>query len=277
MQVNLSMNFAELARFYDALFLDNDGTCGRTEELHAEIGCEILRDNGVPDMTYEERFSMTGFGEYGIWEFLNKQGRTPSISPAEFARLQSQRFTERIAAIDNPAKIVRPGIPELALAFRDAGKPVIVVSNTPRDAVVAVQTAAGLNGLTDGLITFTEIHDLGLRKKPEDDPYLLAKALVRNGIRPDDVARMSQVEKDQLVLKLVPAERARNDMYALAVEDSKTGATSAMKAACHVLEIVYTKLNQVHHHGSTFGVTDEEHVESARVLRQDHIMELTAR
>ena len=27
---------------YDSLFLDNDGTCAKTEELHAEVGTQIL-------------------------------------------------------------------------------------------------------------------------------------------------------------------------------------------------------------------------------------------
>lgn len=229
----------KLAREYDALFLDNDGTCGLTEEIHARIGTDILKQSGVPHMTVEERFSFMGFGEAGIWEYLQKQGHALSITIEQFVRLQSQRFTEAISGITDPAVIRRPGIIELAEEFKKHNKPVWVVSNTPREAVMAVQKAAGLLEVVDGYITYTDIHDKGLKKKPAPDAYLLAKDLT--------VGRGA---------------------HCLAIEDSKTGVQAALDADCDVIEIIYHRLNHTPHPYSTYVVSDEEAVLAA--TRRNH-------
>jgi beta-phosphoglucomutase-like phosphatase (HAD superfamily) len=221
------MHLADIVNTYDALFLDNDGTCARTEELHAVVGAQILQEAGV-NITYEERFSLTGYGEFGIWEHLDKQGRTPSISKEQFKQLQSERFLAALTHISDPAQLARPGIVDLARAFRDAGKPVLVVSNTAADIVMAVQKASGLTGLVDTIITFDDIQARGLQKKPAPDPYTLARQLSGKPI---------------------------NGKF-LAVEDSKIGMDSALGDGCDVLQIYYESLNQQPDPRATYAVGD---------------------
>lgn len=224
----------DLAQRYEALLLDNDGTCATTEELHARVGTDILREAGIEDMTYEERFSYTGFGEFGIWEHLDRQGRTPRISKEEFKQRQSERFRAAVAALRDPEKLRRKGIAELVDAFHRAGKPVWVVSNTDRDAVMAVQKAAGLDGKIDGYVTFDDIQEQNLHKKPAPDAYLLA------------------MEKAGCTGK-----------QCLAVEDSETGLRAALDAGCDTIHIFYNALNQAANPRATYAVPDHLDVRKA--------------
>lgn len=220
-------HLADIVDKYDALLLDNDGTCARTEELHAVVGTQILQEAGV-NITYEERFSLTGYGEFGIWEHLDRQGRMPAISKEQFKQLQSERFLAALTFINDPSELARPGIVDLARAFKNAAKPVLVVSNTAADIVMAVQKASGLNGLVDTIITFDDIHARGLQKKPAPDPYTLARQF---------------------------SGKPMNGKF-LAVEDSKIGMDSALGDGCDVLQIYYESLNQQPDPRATYAVSD---------------------
>lgn len=228
------------AHNYGALLLDNDGTCGMTEELHARIGCKILVEHGI-DITYEERFSLMGYGEHGIFEHLASQGRIPANSPLtkeRFKELQSEHFTRDIATIVDPSIIIRPGISEMVDAFNRAGKPVMIVSNTPADAVIAVQKAAGLMDRInpDLIITFDDIQRHGLQKKPAPDAYILAMKMCN----------------------LPEGERF------LAIEDSRVGAEAAISAGIDTIQILYSKLNQVPLPGAAFVVSDVDNILTAQ-------------
>lgn len=229
------IDYSELVGDYEALLIDNDGTVVRSEELHAEIGCRILQENGVPDMTYQERFGMLGFGEAGIWAHLHKQGRAPTLTPAQFSQMQSEQFSAAMAKITDPATIRRPGIKELMEAFKDAGRPVIVVSNTDRAAVIAAQKAADTIHLVDAMLCVDDLKKHGLEKKPHPGPYLHAKKMAGLGV----------------------------DAPCLAVEDSKTGANSAAAAGLDFVEIIYTHVQQVPHPAATWVVTDGQDVREA--------------
>jgi HAD superfamily hydrolase (TIGR01509 family) len=226
---------ALIADQYSALFLDNDGTCARTEDLHTEIGTRILRENGVPDMTYEERHKLMGLGEHGIWDYLNKQGRAPHISKEQFKELQCERFREALTSHEDHSALRRQGILDLIEVFKAAGKPVWVVSNTSRDSVEAVQKAIGFFDKVDGIIAFDDIHARGLHKKPSPDPYMLAR----------EKAGLSGEDK------------------CLAVEDSLPGVHSAYEASCDVIHIYYDSVGQKPSNEATYSVSDERDVTEA--------------
>jgi beta-phosphoglucomutase-like phosphatase (HAD superfamily) len=216
---------------YDGLCLDNDGTCARTEELHAEVGALILREEGGVNITYEERLSYMGMGEHGIWDHLHAHGRTPSISKDEFKRLQSVRFLEALKSMRDASALERPGIKRLAQAFRDANKPVIVVSNTPRDVVTAIQRLIALDALVHHVITFDDMMSAGLRAKPEPDGYIWAKQIAES-IAPKKTGRI------------------------LAVEDAHKGWLSAHRADCDTIHIFYQSIGQTANPEATFTVAD---------------------
>lgn len=217
---------ADIVTQYDALLLDNDGTCARTEELHAEIGATILTDLGGVPMTFEERLAYMGYGEHGIWDDLNAKGQTPAITKDEFKNLQGVRFIESLKSID-PGKLARPGIVDLAKAFKAASKPVIVVSNTARNVVEAIQSAIGLDRITDKVITLDDILSLGLKPKPAPDAYLLAQSLVPGGNR------------------------------FLAVEDAYKGWEAAHLSGCDTVHIYYKSIGQKPNPSATYTVADD--------------------
>lgn len=228
------MNQAELAAIvaqYDALFLDNDGTCARTEELHAQIGADILTELGGVPMTFEERLAYMGFGEHGIWDDLNAKGRPPVITKDEFKDMQGQRFIEALKTIE-PDKLVRPGIIELAKAFKAASKPVIVVSNTARDVVEAIQKAVGLDKIVDTVIALDDIYAHGLKAKPDPGAYLLAQSMV-------------------------PGNRF------LAIEDAYKGWEAAHLSGCDTIHIYYKSIGQTPNPSATFTVADDLDVRRA--------------
>jgi beta-phosphoglucomutase-like phosphatase (HAD superfamily) len=207
----------DLVTQHDALFLDSDGTIGNTERVHAEIGARIMTAHGVPT-TVDERFRMKGWGEGRIWDEMAARGTPIQIPKQDFIDAQTRQFVDYIREIKNPESIRRPGMLELIQAFRDAKKPVVIVSNTPTSAVEALKRATGLTDMIDDTITYDDIIALGLNKKPSPDGYDLAR--------------------DRLGLKF--------GQKAFIVEDSNTGAEAAVKAKGlnTVAQITYDTLGE---------------------------------
>lgn len=229
---------------YDALFLDNDGTCAKTEELHAQVGTKILQEAGVV-ITYEERYSFMGFGERAIWDHLHAQDRTPSITKEEFLKLQADRFLDAVNRMQDPSALARPGIRTLADAFRAAAKPVIVVSNTPRQVVDAVQKAIGLYDKVDRIISLDDMLNAGLQAKPSPDGYNWAKEIVRT------------------------QAGVKTGRY-LALEDADKGWKAAHAAGCDTLLIHYKSVGQKPNPEATYNVADDLDVCAAFTSARDH-------
>lgn len=223
------VNLKNLVQQYDALLLDSDGTIGRTETVHAEIGARIMSENGRPT-TFDERFHMKGFGEARIWDEMTEMGTPINIPKADFIDKQTKEFVKAIREVRDPKTIRRPGMLELIQAFREAGKPVAIVSNTPTSAVEALKKATALTDLIDMTITYDDITALGLQKKPEPDGYNLARA--RLGLN--------------------------DNQKALIIEDSNTGALAAVQADGRndVVQITYDTLGEKPIKGVQFEVHD---------------------
>src|SRR5690606_7633999 len=117
-----------------------------------------------------------GMGEFGIHERLVSEGRAPKISAEEFKKQQSTLFIENLKSITEPQEILRPGYMDLVNACLEASVPFHIVSNTAKDAVMAGLIVTKLKDIIPdaNIITFDDIHALGLNKKPHADPYLLA-------------------------------------------------------------------------------------------------------
>ncbi len=214
---------------YSALLLDSDGTIGNTERVHAEIGARIMSQNGVPT-SLDERFRMKGFGEARIWDEMKERGTPIQIPRQDFINAQTREFVNYIKAIRDPLQIRRPGILSLIEAFRDAGKRVAIISNTPTSAVEALKAATDLAGLIDMTITYDDITKLRLNKKPAPDGYNLARDL----------------------LSLHDNDRA------LIIEDSETGTIAGLKTNGEndVAQIVYNTLGERPIEGVRYVIND---------------------
>ena len=98
-----SNNLKNLVNQYGALLLDSDGTIGKTETVHAEIGAKIMTAHGRPT-TIDERFRMKGFGEARIWDEMTEMGTPISIPKEDFVDKQTREFVNYIRDIKNPIK-----------------------------------------------------------------------------------------------------------------------------------------------------------------------------
>lgn len=220
---------SEFVAQYSALLLDSDGTIGDTERVHAKIGAEIMSQAGVPT-SFDERFRMKGFGEARIWDEMAQRGTPIQIPRQDFIDAQTRGFVEYIRKVDNPLDIRRRGMLELITAFKEAGKPVAIVSNTPTSAVEALKQATDLSHLIDMTITYDHIAELGLQKKPAPDGYDLAR------------------ERLNLL----------HNQATLIVEDSPTGANAGVQAKGRndVMQIIYDTLQEEPIKGIKFVVHD---------------------
>jgi HAD superfamily hydrolase (TIGR01509 family) len=219
----------EFVEQYDALLIDSDGTIGKTEDVHAKIGAKIMSSNGVPT-TFDTRFRMKGWGEGRIYEEMEAKGTPILIPKQDFIDAQTLEFVRAILEVKKAEDIRRPGVLELMLAFRNAGKPIVVVSNTPTSAVEALKRATGLTDLIDMTITYDDIMDLNLNKKPAPDGYNLARQR----------------------LNLNPHQKA------LIIEDSNTGAQAGVDAdgINDIMQITYDILGEKPISGVRYEVAD---------------------
>lgn len=214
---------------YDALLLDSDGTIGTTETVHAEIGARLMCQHGVPT-SFETRFKMKGWGEARIWDEMAKAGTPIQIERADFINAQTEAFVAYIDSIRDPHTIRRKGMLPLVTAFKEAGKPIYIVSNTPTEAVEALKRATALAELIDHTISYTDIARMGLNKKPAPDAY-------DHAIRHTGIA----------------------DGRFLIVEDSITGVTAGLAATagnCDVFQIYYGSVGEKPHKDVHYSVCD---------------------
>lgn len=246
-----------LADYYDELYLDNDGTVARTENLHAQVGAELMTKCGVPT-SFEERFLMMGMGEGAIWDAQRIKGMPLNIGRNEFINEHQRLFLEALGTLQNPAALVREGVVDLVDAFRNQRKTVAVASNTPRSVVEQVQKIVGLWDKMDLVVTYDDIAKLNLKPKPAPDVYNLAKsraAYYRNSASSFSAKMKESISHRGLDYETTPEEciitnlhsasknylnqQADENVKALAVEDTSKGISSALGAGCDVIGIYY--------------------------------------
>lgn len=204
-----------------AVCLDMDGTLVDTERLWDIAVYELAEHMGRPlDESTRER--TLGNSLHGFFEILGEYtGRR--IEGEEFERL-AHRLNTRVMDLMRTDMRWRPGAEELLAEITETGTTVALVTNTTAD-VAQVPLEFIDRSRFDVVVTGCMVPN----GKPAPDPYLLACR--RLGVEP---------------------------VRTVAVEDSVTGATSAVAAGCRVLYVPSTDgqpdVSGAHTHSTLAGV-----------------------
>ena len=204
-----------------ALLFDMDGLLVDTERTWFAVESEVMADLGAPWGPEHQAALVGGPLEKSVQYMLDHAGRS-DVSPAEL----------RLVLLDGMVRHLRagpvnwqPGAQRLLAEAAAAGVPRALVSSSLRPVVDAVLDAIGRHhfGVT---VSGDDVE----QTKPHPDPYLLAAHLL--GVPPRDC---------------------------VALEDSETGATSAVSAGC--VTVVVPSLVPVppevgHHHAASLTELD---------------------
>lgn len=180
-----------------ALLVDMDGTIVDTEPYWIANEHRLVAEFGGT-WTDADAHSIVGFDLLDAAVELRDRGGVRLDPPAIVERLLD-------GVIDDCRRDLpwRPGAPEILVAAREAGIPCVLVTMSWRRLADAV-IAAAPTGVFVGSVTGDEVHN----GKPAPDPYLAGAALV--GAHPSEC---------------------------VAIEDSPTGAASAVAAGCRTVAV----------------------------------------
>ncbi len=180
-----------------AVLWDMDGTLVDTEPYWIEVESELVAAHGGV-WTHADAMSLVGNDLLDSGRYLREVGGV-DLEPAEIVQILLDGVTEHISR----AVPWRPGAVDLLSDLQKAGVPCALVTMSYRRFVQPV-----LDALPAGAFQVVVTGDAVQQGKPHPEPYLKAAAL----------------------LGVNPAE-------ALAIEDSNTGARSAVSAGCTVLVV----------------------------------------
>ncbi len=186
---------------YRALLFDLDGTLAETDSLHLPAWVDALLPHGieVDEAFYRENISGRANAEI-VGNLL------PNLSAQEGRRIVETKeagFRERAKDLEP-----LPGLLDFLQSARESGLRTALVTNAPRENVVAVLLALGLEDFFDAVVPAEEVR----AAKPDPEPYLTA--LEKLGAGPGE---------------------------ALAFEDSVSGIASAVGAGIATVGIASTQ------------------------------------
>jgi HAD superfamily hydrolase (TIGR01509 family) len=204
-----------------ALLFDMDGLLVDTERTWFAVESEVMADLGAPWGSEHQEALVGGPLEKSVSYMLEHAGR-PDVSPDLLARTLLEGMVRHLRA--GPVRW-QPGAERLLAQAAGAGVPCALVSSSLRPVVDAVLDAIGSRHFA-----VTVSGDDVARTKPEPDPYLRAAELL--GVDPT---------------------------RCVALEDSETGAASAVAAGC--LTVVVPSLVPVpadlgHHRAASLSELD---------------------
>jgi HAD superfamily hydrolase (TIGR01509 family) len=177
-----------------ALLFDMDGLLVDTERTWYAVETELMAGLGAPWGEEHQAALVGGPLEKSVRYMLDHAGR-PDVSPDQLAQALLEGMVRHLRA--GPVRW-QPGAERLLAQAADAGVPCALVSSSLRPVVDAVLAAIG----TEHFAVTVSGDDVA-QTKPNPDPYLLAAELL--GVDP---------------------------VRCVALEDSETGATSAVAAGC---------------------------------------------
>jgi HAD superfamily hydrolase (TIGR01509 family) len=181
-----------------AVLFDLDGTLVDSEPVWDQALRRLARELGG-ELSGPARRATVGTNVPVSVEIVRVDLDRPDADPVVLAERLVADMRERLAA----GLRWRPGARELLDAVRAAGIPTALVTNTERD-LVRIAFGPLVEELFDASVCGDEVR----RSKPDPEPYLTAAALL--GVDP---------------------------AWAVAIEDSPTGAASAEAAGCPVLVV----------------------------------------
>jgi HAD superfamily hydrolase (TIGR01509 family) len=177
-----------------ALLFDMDGLLVDTEGTWFAVETEMMARLGAPWGNEHQAALVGGPLEKSVQYMLDHAGR-PDVAPAELALALLEGMVRHLRA--GPVRW-QPGAEGQLAQAADAGVPCALVSSSLRPVVDAVLAAIG----TEHFAVTVSGDDVA-QTKPSPDPYLLAAELL--GVDP---------------------------VRCVALEDSETGASSALAAGC---------------------------------------------
>jgi HAD superfamily hydrolase (TIGR01509 family) len=183
-----------------AIIFDNDGLLLDTEEAWTRAERELFRRHGG-EFSAEHKRDLIGSSHTVAAGKLEVMLDRPGQGPALIAELHELVMAEALHDISP-----RPGAVDLVGALRDAGIPVAVASNSPRDFLDRVLRTGGVADLFEVTVAGDEVE----HPKPAPDIYL--EACRRLGADP---------------------------AAAVGLEDSPTGAAAARAAGLTVVGVPY--------------------------------------
>ena len=208
-----------------ALLFDMDGLLVDTERTWFAVETEVMAGLGAPWGDEHQAALVGGPLEKSVQYMLDRADR-PDVAPDQLAQALLEGMVRHLRA--GPVSW-QPGAEGLLAQAAEAGVPCALVSSSLRPIVDAVLAAIGTQHFA-----VTVSGDDVAQTKPNPDPYLLAADLL--GVDP---------------------------VWCVALEDSETGATSAVAAGC--LTVVVPSLVPVapevgHHRASSLTELDLAHL-----------------
>ena len=177
-----------------ALLFDMDGLLVDTERTWFAVESEVMAELGAP-WGEEHKVALVGGPLEQSVAYMLAHADRPDVAPEQLSQRLLEGMVRRLRA--EPVSW-RPGAEDLLSAAADAGVPCTLVSSSLRSVVDAVLDAVGRDRFAA-----TVAGDEVPSTKPSPDPYLRAAELL--GLAAYDC---------------------------VALEDSETGATSAVAAGC---------------------------------------------
>jgi HAD superfamily hydrolase (TIGR01509 family) len=158
---------------YRAVLFDLDGTLAETDSLHLPTWVDALLPHGIEVDEAFYRENISGRANAEIVEDL-----LPDISAQagrDIVETKEASFRERAGELEP-----LPGLLDLLESVKERGTRTGLVTNAPRENVVAILRALRLEDFFDAVVTSEEVR-VG---KPDPEPYLTA--LERLGADPAD-------------------------------------------------------------------------------------------
>jgi HAD superfamily hydrolase (TIGR01509 family) len=183
-----------------AVVFDNDGLLLDTEDAWTRAEVVLFRRHGG-EFTLEHKRDLIGSSHTVAAGKIERMLRAPGRGQELIAELHALVMAEALNDV-RP----RPGAVELVAALHEAGIPIAVASNSPRDFLDRVMATAGVTGSFDVTVAGDEVE----HPKPAPDVYLAACA--RLGADPS---------------------------ASVGIEDSPTGAAAAKRAGMTVVGVPY--------------------------------------